>query len=121
LESRQNEIAEMQRLTEERLLRQWEEWQASFARDWQKRTVAEEDRWRRQDISNQKDVERLAALDEQATLNFREIVALWESVLARIDSWSEAVQDVARASQATPDEHLKELRRLAEEKHTQLI
>ena len=44
LERRQNEIAEMQRLTEERLLRQWDEWQAAFARDWQKRVVAVEDR-----------------------------------------------------------------------------
>ena len=68
LEKRQNEIAEMQRLTEERLRRQWEEWQTVFARDWQKRMVNDEDRWRRQDITNQSTTERFTELEEQEEL-----------------------------------------------------
>ncbi|MGC9467329.1 MAG: hypothetical protein ACP5HS_01940 [Anaerolineae bacterium] len=121
LEKRQNEIAEMQRLTEERLLRQWEEWQAAFARDWQKRAVTEEDRWRRQDLANQKAAEQLADMEEQLEFHYQELVALWEELLANVERWSRALQDAVRPNQAMPSDHLKELRRYAEEKYKQLL
>jgi len=121
LEKRQNEIAEMQRLTEERLRRQWEEWQATFARDWQKRLVADEDRWRRQDLANQKSTEHFANLDEQAEMYYREIVALWEELRAALDRWGKAVQETLAANQELPVQQLKALRRFAEEKHKELL
>jgi len=121
LEKRQNEIAEMQRLTEERLRRQWEEWQATFARDWQKRLVAEEDRWRRQDLANQKSTEHFANLDEQAEMYYREIVTLWEELRATLDHWGKAIQETLTANQELPVQQLKALRRFAEEKHKELL
>lgn len=121
LEKRQNEIAEMQRLTEDRLMRQWEEWQATFARDWQKRGVAEEDRWRRQDLSNQNAMGHITQIDEQIALHYQELVALWEESLANVDRWSRAIQDTVKPSQAQPSERLKNLRRYAEEKRKELI
>ncbi len=121
LEKRQNEIAEMQRLTEERLMRQWEEWQAAFARDWQKRLVAEEDRWRRQDVGNQRTTEALAQVDEQMLLHYKEIMALWEELLANVDRWGRAIQETVKPGQAVPSDHVKELRRYAEEKYKQLL
>lgn len=121
LEKRQNEIAEMQRLTEERLRRQWEEWQATFARDWQKRLVAEEDRWRRQDLANQKSTEHFANLDEQAEMYYREIVTLWEELRATLDRWGKAIQETLTANQELPVQQLKALRRFAEEKHKELL
>jgi DNA repair exonuclease SbcCD ATPase subunit len=121
LEKRQNEIAEMQRLTEDRLLRQWEEWQGIFARDWQKRAVAEEDRWRRQDLDNQKTVARFTGIDEQIVLHYQELVSLWEDALVNVERWSRALQDLVKPSQAQPAEHLKSLRRYAEEKRKELI
>ncbi|MCU0520203.1 MAG: hypothetical protein MUF84_05885 [Anaerolineae bacterium] len=119
LEKRQNEISEMQRLTEERLLRQWEEWQTAFARDWQKRMVTEEDRWRRQDLANQRAMELLAESDQQAAMQFQEILALWEELLASVERWNRALADAVKPGQATPAEHLKELRRYADEKRKQ--
>jgi uncharacterized phage infection (PIP) family protein YhgE len=121
LEKRQNEISEMQRLTEERLLRQWEEWQTTFARDWQKRMVTEEDRWRRQDLANQRTQEQMTELEEQLALHYQELVALWEELLATVDRWNRTVQDAVKPSQAMPADHLKDLRRYAEEKHKQLL
>lgn len=121
LEKRQNEIGEMQRLTEERLRRQWEEWQATFARDWQKRLVAEEDRWRRQDLSNQKSTEHFADLDEQTEMYYREIVALWEEMRAALDRWGKAIQETLAPNQEMPVQRLKVLRRYAEEKHKELL
>lgn len=121
LEKRQNEIAEMQRLTDERLKRQWEEWQAAFARDWQKRQVTDEDRWRRQDLSNQKLTTHMAEIDDQAELYYRELVALWEELRGSLDRWRRAVQETLAENQQAPDEHLKELRRFAEDKYKHLL
>ncbi len=121
LEKRQNEIAEMQRLTEERLRRQWEEWQTTFARDWQKRLSTEEDRWRRQDLANQKAAEHFADLDEQAEIYYREIMALWEEMQAAIERWGKAIQETLPLNQEVPIQRVKALRRFAEEKHKELL
>jgi len=121
LEQRQNEIAEMQRLAEERLLHQWEEWQASFARDWQKRMVTEEDRWRRQDLANQRIEGHLADVDEQLALYYHEVVALWEELSAAAERWLEAVRSVTQPREGSAGEHLRDLRRYAEEKHKELL
>ncbi|HOU13982.1 MAG TPA: hypothetical protein PKZ84_12800 [Anaerolineae bacterium] len=121
LEKRQNEIAEMQRLTEERLRRQWEEWQTTFARDWQKRLVAEEDRWRRQDLANQKVTDHFVGIDEQVEIYYREIVALWEELRAAVDRWGKAIQETLAPNQEVPIQRLKVLRRFAEEKHKELL
>jgi chromosome segregation ATPase len=121
LEKRQNEIAEMQRLTEERLRRQWEEWQATFARDWQKRMVTEEDRWRRQDLNNQNAAEHFAEIDEQIDMFLQELIALWEELRTTADRLGLAIQEVTRGDQTVPDEHMRELRRFAEEKRQQLL
>ena len=121
LEQRQNEIAEMQRLAEERLLHQWEAWQASFARDWQKRMVDEEDRWRRQDLANQRIEGHLADVDEQLALYYHEVVALWEELSAAAERWLEAVRSVTQPREGSAGEHLRDLRRYAEEKHKELL
>lgn len=121
LEKRQNEIAEMQRLTEERLKRQWEEWQAAFARDWQKRLVAEEDRWRRQDLANQKATEHMVALDEHVEIYYHEVVAIWEELRTAVARWGKAIQEMVTPNQEVPTQRLKDLRRFAEEKHKELL
>lgn len=121
LEKRQNEIAEMQRLTEERLRRQWEEWQTTFARDWQQLSVAGEDRWRRQDLANQRVTEHFAGIDEQVEMSYREIVAIWEEIHAAVDRWGKAIRENLAPNQVAPAEHLKTLRRYAEEKHKELL
>ena len=46
MEKRQNEVAEMQRLAEDRVKRQWEEWQGEQDKQQKKREVLVEERWR---------------------------------------------------------------------------
>lgn len=121
LEKRQNEIAEMQRLTEERLRRQWEEWQTVFARDWQKRMVNDEDRWRRQDLANASTIERFTELNEQEELFLLELIALWEELRNSSDRLGLAVQEATRGDQPVPTEHVRNLHRFVEEKHKQLL
>ncbi|MFN3762878.1 MAG: hypothetical protein ACK4WK_06735, partial [Anaerolineae bacterium] len=79
LETRQNETAEMQRLAEERLKRQWEEWQAAqekARRNWE--VLAEEHR-RQQERINAALSRRLDSLAATAKLCYSQIVALWET------------------------------------------
>lgn len=121
LDKRQNESAEMQRLADERLRRQWEEWQANFARDWQKRLVTEEDRWRRQDLINQKATEHVADLDEQTAFHYQQLGLIWEELRAVADRWARTLHDISQANVVTPTEQLKELRKFAEEKHKELL
>lgn len=121
LEKRQNEIAEMQRLNEERLRRQWEEWQTTFARDWQKRLVTEEDRWRRQDLNNQKSAEHLADLDEETKRHYQEIIELWEELRNAMERWRKVLEDTITENQEVPNQHIKELRRFAEERRKELL
>ncbi len=121
LEKRQNEIAEMQRLNEERLKREWEEWQSAFARDWQKRLVTEEDRWRREDLMDQRFTEHFVQLDETSKLYFDELAALWEELRQLADRWGNLVRDKVLADQEIPAQRLKALRRFAEEKRKDLL
>jgi chromosome segregation ATPase len=121
IEKRQNEIAEMQRVAEERLRRQWEEWQETLARDWQKRQVTEEDRWRRQDINNQKIQEQFAEIEEPIELYFQEIVALWNEIRGAVERWGSMVRETIPQNVEVPDQHVKELRKFAEEKHKELL
>lgn len=121
LEKRQNEIAEMQRLNEERLKREWEEWQSAFARDWQKRLVTEEDRWRREDLMDQRFTEHFVQLDETSKLYFDELAALWEELRQLADRWGNLVRDKVLADQEMPAQRLKALRRFAEEKRKDLL
>ncbi len=84
LETRQNETAEMQRLAEERLKRQWEEWQAAqekARRNWE---VSVEERWRHQERVNASVGKRLDALAATAKFCYSQIAAIWETRRADI-------------------------------------
>lgn len=79
IETRQNEIAEIQRLAEERLKRQWEEWQAvqeKARRNWE---VSAEERWRQQERTNATFSKRLDSLTATAKFCYSQIAALWET------------------------------------------
>ncbi len=121
LETRQNEMLEILRLNEERMKRQWEEWQESFSRDWQRRLIAEEDRWRRQELANQQVEQTLGELNEDAKLYYEEIMALWKELQESMRRWEKAVQGLTRDNTATPQQHLKTLRQHGETRHKELL
>lgn len=121
LEKRQAEVAEMQRLTEERLKRQWEEWQATLARDWQKWMLSEEDRWRRRDLEEQRIQSKFAEIDELNEFFYRNIVDLWEEMRGSWDRWLKSVQEVGRINNETFTQRGREARRFAEEAHKELL
>ncbi len=121
LEKRQAEVAEMQRLTEERLKRQWEEWQAELARDWQKWMLAEEDRWRRRDLEEQRIQNKFAELDELNEFFYHNVVDLWDELRNTWDRWLKAVQEAGRSNNESITQRGRDARRFAEEKHKELL
>lgn len=116
LETRQNETAEMQRLAEERLKRQWEEWQAAqekARRHWE--VMAEEHR-RQQERVNASVGKRLDALAATAKLCYAQIAALWETHRADAVRSFAHTREAYEARLAEIDQHLAALKeRLPEE------
>ncbi len=73
-----NEVAERQRLAEERQKRTLEEWQAERARDWKHFTVLNDERWRENARHTQKIVSRISAIESHLPTLYDQIQALWE-------------------------------------------
>jgi chromosome segregation ATPase len=78
-EKRQNEVAEMQRLAEDRLKRQWEEWQAAMDKEAKSRQLAAEEQWRIQEQKNQEYNDWIQQLQDNASVRQAHIEALLEA------------------------------------------
>ncbi|RLC77908.1 MAG: hypothetical protein DRJ03_12755 [Chloroflexi bacterium] len=100
-EKRQNEVAEMQRLAEDRVKRQWEEWQAGQDKELKKRQVAVDEQWKVQKKVNQELARRIEPLEAQIGIHQTQIESLFD--IRRMDAHRdlETVQGaVERAEQA---------------------
>jgi myosin heavy subunit len=110
IEKRQNEIAEMQRMAEDRLKRQWEEWIAEQVKRQKKQDVVIEERWRQQGTTNETHLKRLDALVPIVELYRAQLDALWEARRAEATRALKAIQDEHEILIAQVDEHLGILR-----------
>jgi hypothetical protein len=110
IERRQDEMAERQRIAEERLEREWEEWQAERAKELTKREIVVEQRWQRQDEVDVEQQRRLEALEEIAELYRGQLSALWEAQRAEASELLSAAQDVYEEFVAPIDDQLAILR-----------
>lgn len=104
LETRMNEVAEMQRMAEDRLKRQWEEWQAGREKDRRRWELEVEERWKHQERLNKDHAARLERLQEQDAAHWQHIQATQEVLLAQAhaileasQSWMEEVQKQIQA------------------------
>lgn len=110
LETRQNETAEMQRLAEERLKRQWEEWQAAQEKARRHWEVSAEERWRQQERVNATIGKRLDSLTTTAKLCYSQIAALWETRRADAVRSFAHTREAYEARIAEIDQHLAALK-----------
>ncbi len=83
-EKRQNEVAEMQRLAEDRVKRQWEEWQAERAKEAKKRQIIVDEQWKEQKKVNQKLARRIPPLEAQIEIHQAQIEVLFD--LRRVEA-----------------------------------
>lgn len=79
LEKRQNEVAEMQRLAEDRFKRQWEEWQTAQDKEQKKRQILSDEQWRAQEKINQELGSRIGALEVQTQVQRDQLEILLDS------------------------------------------
>ncbi|MBN1977678.1 MAG: hypothetical protein JW918_09780 [Anaerolineae bacterium] len=79
IEKRQNEVAEMQRLAEDRVKRQWEEWQNAQEKELKKRQIVLDEQWHSQEKVNQAIVLRIEPLEAQTQVHQSYLEALFDS------------------------------------------
>jgi hypothetical protein len=79
VEKRQNEVAEMQRLAEDRLKRQWEEWQTAQQKEQKKRQLIVDEQRRAQEKMNQELGGRVESLEAQTKAHQDQLEVLLDS------------------------------------------
>jgi chromosome segregation ATPase len=110
IERRQDEMAERQRVAEERIEREWEEWQTERAKKLKKREIVVEQRWQGQEEIHDRHRGRLEALEDVVKLYHDQLNALWETQRADAGALLRAAQDVYEELVAPIDEQLTTLR-----------
>jgi uncharacterized protein YoxC len=100
-EKRQNEVAEMQRLAEDRLRRQWEEWQAGQDKEQKKRQLVLDEQWKAQNAVNQEHGGRIEMLEMRTDVQQTQIETLFDARRMDAHRKLEAMQStVEREEQA---------------------
>ncbi|MGQ9521492.1 MAG: hypothetical protein ACUVTV_02045 [Anaerolineae bacterium] len=110
LETRQNETAEMQRLAEERLKRQWEEWQTAQEKERRNWEVTAEERWRQQERLNNTVGKRLDSLAAMVKFCHSQLTAIWETRRADVVRTFTHTREAYEARIAEIDQQLAALR-----------
>jgi len=93
METRQNEVAEMQRLAEDRLKRQWEEWQAAAQKEHRGWELESEEQRKKQERTNKDHDGRLKAMEDRGLAHQQQIQSLWESLAAQDHALVAALQE----------------------------
>lgn len=109
-EKRQNEVTEMQRVAEERLRRQWEEWRDEQAKFLRKGETSIRERWQRQDKINEELDKRLRVIPPVLELHHQQLESLWEVRREDATRWLGAAQDFYDALLTPIDEGIAPLR-----------
>ena len=110
IEKRQNEVAEMQRLAEDRVKRQWEEWQTEQVKEKKKQDILTGEHQKQQEQINEEHRARLAALKASAERHRAQLSTLWETRRADASRALKAIQDKHEARSSQADEQLGVLR-----------
>ncbi|MGD8997824.1 MAG: hypothetical protein PVH80_06915, partial [Anaerolineae bacterium] len=106
IERRQDEMLERQRVAEERMERQWEEWQTARAKELKKREMVTEQRWQQQDRTDVRQEGRLETLEALASLYREQLQALWEAHRTDANSLLSAAREVYEELAAPIDDQL---------------
>lgn len=114
MEVRQNESIETQRILEERIKRQWEEWQGKQEKDRRNWEVGAGERWREQTQFNQRVQKDLAEIPPVLKVHWNQLNALWEARRQDASRILNQAQKGYESITADLDDRLAELRDLYE-------
>lgn len=113
LETRQNEATEMLRVSEERIKRQWEEWQGKQEKEWRNWQVASDERWREQETKNKRVASRLESISALIKLHQEQIEASWDLRRQEMVRRLKHIQDEYETQISAVDQQLAALREKA--------
>ena len=94
LERRINEVAEMQRLSEERFRQEWNDWSADDQKRWKQFTLSNDEVWRNHDKEFERFVERLSEIQSQFPPIKDSITRLWRLERERAKLYRETYQSL---------------------------
>lgn len=92
LERRINEVAEMQRLSEERFRQEWNDWQADDQKRWKQYTLSTDEIWRNHDKEFDRYVQRVVDIDEAIRPLEDSLARLWKLERERAQLYRERYQ-----------------------------
>jgi chromosome segregation ATPase len=108
LERRINEVAEMQRLSEERFRQEWNDWRSDDQKRWKQFTLSNDEVWRLHDKEFERFVRQVGDIEELFTPLQDSINRMWELERERAQMYRERYQallmeyDTAPALPASP-------------------
>lgn len=94
LERRINEVAEMQRLSEERFRQEWNDWRSEDQKRWKQFTLSNDEVWRLHDKDFERFVERVEALTASIDPLSDGLNRLWQLERERARLYRERYQDL---------------------------
>lgn len=92
LERRINEVAEMQRLSEERFRQEWNDWRDDDQKRWKQLTLSNDEVWRNHDKEFEAFINRLNEIETHTPTLRESIERLWQLERARADLYRERYQ-----------------------------
>jgi chromosome segregation ATPase len=94
LERRINEVAEMQRLSEERFRQEWNDWRTEDQRRFKQFTVTNDEIWRNHDKTFDKALERMNQVEKQIPILEENLEKLWQLERAHLTQQRDTFQSL---------------------------
>jgi hypothetical protein len=94
LERRINEVAEMQRLSEERFRQEWNDWRDDDQKRWKQLTLSSDEVWRNHDKEFEAYIARLAEIETGVPFLRESIERIWQLERARAELYRERYQSL---------------------------
>lgn len=94
LERRINEVAEMQRLSEERFRQEWNDWRDDDQKRWKQLTLSNDEVWRNHDKEFEAYITRLSEIETGVPLLRESIERIWNLERARAELYRERYQSM---------------------------
>jgi len=92
LERRINEVAEMQRLSEERFRQEWNDWRSDDQKRFKQFTLANDEVWRNHDKEFERHVERVSDIEQQIPPVRDSVNRLWDLERTRAELYRDRYQ-----------------------------
>lgn len=93
LRREQHEVAELQRLTEERQRGKMDEWESETEKRWQREKLLLEQQWHDHDRRNAEQLERLRVVEERSEVAAEQVGHLWDVIVDDLRLQNEMMQN----------------------------